>query len=102
MLTSRSSLNPMLITCRETEPNWQQELKDDVAQECEDKYGHVKHIDLALDNDDGEIYIKFDRVQGGENAIRGLNGRFFGGNTITAQFVVEAVYNMMFAKAMNL
>ena len=86
---------------RETEPGWQKELSDDVKSECEDKYGHVVHIGLGLENNDGEIYIKFDRVQGGENAIRGLNGRWFGGRMISAQFVVEAVYHMNFPKAAN-
>lgn len=84
---------------RETEPGWQKDLEEDVRTECEDKYGHVVHIGLALDNDDGELYVKFDRVQGGENAIRGLNGRFFGGRTISAQYVADAVYNMNFPKA---
>jgi RNA-binding protein 23/39 len=91
----------MLTGSRETEPNWQRELEEDVRQECEDKYGHVVHIGLGLDNNDGEIYIKFDRVQGGENAIRGLNGRWFGGRMITAQYVVDAVYHMNFPKAAN-
>jgi len=87
--------------CRETEANWQKELEEDVSAECEEKYGHVVHIGLALDNNDGEIYIKFDRVEGGQNAIRGLNGRWFGGRMITAQFVVDAVYHMNFPKAAN-
>lgn len=87
---------------RETDPNWQDELRDDVRTECEDKYGHVVHIGLALDNDDGEIYIKFDRVQGGQNAYRGLSGRYFGGRQITAQYVVDAVYRMVFPEASNL
>ncbi|KXT06689.1 hypothetical protein AC578_8555 [Pseudocercospora eumusae] len=85
----------------ETEPNWQKELKDDVKGECESKYGKVVHIDLALDNNDGEVYVKFDRVQGGENAFKGLNGRWFGGRMLTAQYVVDAVYHMNFPKAAN-
>ncbi|KAI7542692.1 hypothetical protein KC316_g15271 [Hortaea werneckii] len=94
-------LKNMYNQAEETEPNWQRELEEDVRLECEDKYGHVVHIGLALDNNDGEIYIKFDRVQGGENAIRGLNGRYFGGRMITAQYVVDAVYHMNFPKAAN-
>ncbi|KAK5116514.1 hypothetical protein LTR62_008063 [Meristemomyces frigidus] len=85
----------------ETEAGWQKELEDDIKMECDEKYGLVKHIGLALDNNDGEIYIKFDRVQGGENAFRGLNGRWFGGRMITAQYVVDAVYHMNFPKAAN-
>jgi RNA-binding protein 39 len=76
---------------------WIKELEDDVRAECEEKYGHVVHI--ALDpNSQGDIYLKFDRVQGGENAIKGLNGRFFGGKQISAQPVVDAVYSSLFSR----
>ncbi|KAI9739163.1 MAG: hypothetical protein M1834_007376 [Cirrosporium novae-zelandiae] len=76
---------------------WIKELEDDVRAECEDKYGHVVHI--ALDpNTQGDIYLKFERVQGGENAIKGLNGRFFGGRQISAQPVVDAVYSSLFSR----
>ncbi|KAL2822335.1 hypothetical protein BDW59DRAFT_149495 [Aspergillus cavernicola] len=76
---------------------WTKELEDDVRAECEEKYGHVVHI--ALDpNSQGDIYLKFDRVQGGENAIKGLNGRFFGGRQITVQPVVDAVYSSLFSR----
>lgn len=85
----------------ETEPNWMQELQEDVKGECEDKYGHVVHIGLGLENNEGEVFIKFDRVQGGQNAINGLNGRYFGGRMISAQYVVEAVYHINFPKAAN-
>lgn len=82
---------------REEGEAWIKELEDDVRAECEDKYGHVVHI--ALDpNSQGDIYLKFDRVQGGENAIKGLNGRFFGGRQITAQPVVDAVYSSLFSR----
>ena len=77
---------------------WVKELEDDVRHECEGKYGHVVHI--ALDpNTKGDIYIKFEKVQGGENAIKGLNGRFFGGRQISAQPLVDAVYSSLFARA---
>lgn len=76
---------------------WIKELEDDVRAECEDKYGHVVHISLDP-NSQGDIYLKFDRVQGGENAIKGLNGRFFGGRQITAQPVVDAVYSSLFSR----
>ncbi|KAK4693567.1 RNA-binding protein 23/39, partial [Lecanoromycetidae sp. Uapishka_2] len=76
---------------------WIKELEDDVRAECTEKYGKVVHI--ALDpNTGGDIYLKFDRVQGGENAIKGLNGRFFGGRQISAQPVVDAVYSSLFSR----
>lgn len=82
---------------REEGENWIKELEDDVRAECEEKYGHVVHI--ALDaNSQGDIYLKFDRVEGGENAIKGLNGRFFGGRQISATPVVDAVYSSLFSR----
>jgi RNA-binding protein 39 len=90
----------MLLTdtsLREIGDSWVKELEDDVKAECEEKYGHVVH--LALDpNTQGDIYVKFDRVEGGEKAIRGLNGRFFGGRQISAQPVVDAVYSSLFSR----
>lgn len=88
--------------CSTKEPNWRKDLEDDVRHECKEKYGIVLHVGIPPGSQDGEIYVKFDRVQGGENAIRGLNGRFFGGQSITAQYVVDAVYNMNFPKAATL
>jgi RNA-binding protein 39 len=90
-------LRNMFDPTQEEGEAWIKELEDDVRAECEEKYGHVVHI--ALDpNSQGDIYLKFDRVQGGENAIKGLNGRFFGGNQITAQPVVDAVYSSLFSR----
>ncbi|KKA29794.1 hypothetical protein TD95_004807, partial [Thielaviopsis punctulata] len=77
--------------------DWVKELEDDVRQEAENKYGHVVHI--AVDaNSKGDIYIKFDKVQGGENAIKGLNGRYFGGRMIDASPVVDTVYSSLFSR----
>ncbi|KAI8300504.1 RNA-binding protein [Colletotrichum sp. SAR11_59] len=77
--------------------DWAKELEDDVRQEAEKKYGRVVHI--AVDpNSKGDIYLKFDKVQGGENAIRGLNGRYFGGRMIDASPVVDAVYSSLFSR----
>lgn len=90
-------LRNMFNPAEEEGEAWVKELEDDVRAECEEKYGHVVHI--ALDpNTQGDIYLKFDRVQGGENAIKGLNGRFFGGRQISAQPVVDAVYSSLFSR----
>ncbi|KAI9834192.1 MAG: hypothetical protein M1838_005550 [Thelocarpon superellum] len=90
-------LKNMFDPAEEEGDAWMKELEDDVRAECEDKYGHVVHI--ALDpNSQGDIYLKFDRVQGGENAIKGLNGRFFGGRQISATPVVDAVYGSLFSR----
>ncbi|KAF2843742.1 splicing factor, CC1-like protein [Patellaria atrata CBS 101060] len=89
-------LKNMFNPAEEEGESWIKELEDDVKAECEEKYGHVVHIHLDP-NTQGDIYVKFDRIAGGENAIKGLNGRFFGGRIITAQPVVDAVYNSLFS-----
>ncbi|EFX05928.1 RNA splicing factor [Grosmannia clavigera kw1407] len=90
-------LHNMFDTSEEEGEEWIKELEDDVRQEAEEKYGHVVHV--ALDpNSIGDIYLKFDKVQGGENAIKGLNGRYFGGRMITAAPVVDAVYSSLFSR----
>ncbi|EED21366.1 RNA splicing factor (Pad-1), putative [Talaromyces stipitatus ATCC 10500] len=90
-------LRNMFDPTEEEGESWIKELEDDVRAECEEKYGHVVHISLDP-NSQGDIYLKFDRVQGGENAIKGLNGRFFGGRQISAQPVVDAVYSSLFSR----
>lgn len=91
-------LHNMFDVAEEEGDDWVKELEDDVRQEAEDKYGHVLHVALDL-NSSGDIYLKFDKVQGGENAIKGLNGRFFGGRMITAAPVVDAVYSSLFSRS---
>ncbi|KAF7558336.1 hypothetical protein G7046_g5818 [Stylonectria norvegica] len=77
--------------------SWVKELEDEVRQEAEQRYGHVVHISVDP-NSKGDIYLKFDKVQGGENAIKGLNGRYFGGRMIDASPVVDAVYSSLFSR----
>lgn len=90
-------LHNMFDPAEEEGESWVKELEDDVRQEAEEKYGHVVHISLDP-NSQGDIYLKFDKVQGGENAIKGLNGRYFGGRMISAAPVVDAVYSSLFSR----
>lgn len=88
-------LHNMFDPDEEEGDSWVKELEDDVRDEAEAKYGHVIHISVDP-NSKGDIYLKFDKVSGGENAIKGLNGRYFGGRMITAAPVVPAVYASLF------
>ncbi|KEZ44775.1 Uncharacterized protein SAPIO_CDS2878 [Scedosporium apiospermum] len=90
-------LHNMFDPDEEEGDSWVKELEDDVRQEAEKKYGHVVHISVDP-NSKGDIYLKFDKVQGGENAIKGLNGRYFGGRMIDASPVVDAVYSSLFSR----
>ncbi|KAH6666458.1 linker between RRM2 and RRM3 domains in RBM39 protein-domain-containing protein [Plectosphaerella plurivora] len=91
-------LHNMFDAAEEEGEDWAKELEDDIRQEAENKYGRVVHI--AVDpNSNGDVYLKFDKVQGGENAIKGLNGRYFGGRMIDASPVVDAVYSSLFSRS---
>ncbi|EMD42070.1 hypothetical protein CERSUDRAFT_90674 [Gelatoporia subvermispora B] len=74
----------------ETERDWDKDLAEDVKYECEDKYGKVEFIKVEKDSQ-GEIYVKFDSVESAKNAIQGLNGRWFGGNQVSAGFISDAI-----------
>ncbi|KAH6851259.1 hypothetical protein B0I37DRAFT_132105 [Chaetomium sp. MPI-CAGE-AT-0009] len=90
-------LHNMFDPAEQVGEDWAKELEDEVRQEAEEKYGHVIHISLDP-NSQGDIYLKFDKVSGGENAIKGLNGRYFDGRMITAAPVVDAVYSSLFSR----
>lgn len=85
---------------REYGESWSKNLENEIKEECESKYGEVVHI--AVDpNTDGDVYVKFKELQGGENALRGLNGRNFNYRTIRASYVVDMVYDSLYAAAAN-
>ncbi|EMR09306.1 hypothetical protein PNEG_02266 [Pneumocystis murina B123] len=101
-MTSRCVLlKNMFNPQEESGDNWVRELEEDVKAECENKYGKVLHIHVE-ENSPGEVYIKFDNVVAGERAIQGLNGRWFGGRTVSASFLIDAVYTAKFPKTKNL
>ncbi|CAO2652398.1 Nn.00g006810.m01.CDS01 [Neocucurbitaria sp. VM-36] len=78
--------------------NWVKDLEQEVRVECDKKYGKVVHI--AVDpNTEGDIYVKFDSVSGGEKALQGLNGRSFNHRTIRASYVVDKIYNSLWGAA---
>ena len=98
----------------ETERDWDKDLAEDVKGEVEEKYGRVDFIKVEKESQvrlllsrsaivihflKGEIYVKFDSIDSAKKAIESLNGRWFGGRMITAQYVVDAVYHMNFPKA---
>ncbi|OBZ78667.1 RNA-binding protein rsd1 [Grifola frondosa] len=74
----------------ETERDWDKELGEDVKSECETKYGKVLFIKVEKESQ-GEIYVKFDSIDAAKQAIEGLNGRWFGGNQISAAFISDAI-----------
>ncbi|KAF8350093.1 hypothetical protein F5887DRAFT_1059288 [Amanita rubescens] len=74
----------------ETEHNWEKDLAEEVKQECEGQYGKVEAIKVEKDSQ-GEIYVKFGSIESAKKAIQGLNGRWFGGKQVGANFISDAI-----------
>jgi len=79
---------------KETEPNWDSDIREDVLEECK-AFGNVKHIHVDRLSD-GFVYVKFDSISAAQNALNSLNRRWFAGRMITAEFIPEQRYAQMF------
>jgi RNA-binding protein 39 len=40
------------------------------------------------------VYLEFDTVRSADAAIKGLNGRFFGGRQLQASFISETIFKI--------
>ncbi|KAL3132644.1 hypothetical protein ABBQ32_009168 [Trebouxia sp. C0010 RCD-2024] len=78
----------------ETDPNWDLDIGNDVKDESE-KYGQVVHHYVDK-NSKGFVYLKFLNGDGASKAQAALNGRWFAGRQIAADFQFPAVYNNYF------
>ncbi|CDR98614.1 related to splicing factor HCC1 [Sporisorium scitamineum] len=82
-------LKNMFNPAEETEPDWDTDLAEDVKEECQAKYGPVTSIHVEKESA-GEIYVTFANLDASRKALDGLNGRFFGGKPISAQYIPNA------------
>jgi len=92
-------LKNMFDPTQETEPNWDEEIKQDIKEECS-KYGSIQHIHVEKDSK-GFVYIKFGSTPAAQNAIKALNGRWFNGKQLQANFFQERRYHEMFSEAVT-
>jgi len=75
------------------------ELEDEVADECESKYGAVTRVVIfevtgaACPPEEAvRIFVEFQGSAAAERALRDLGGRFFGGREVRAGYFDEARY----------
>lgn len=87
-------LKNMFDPAEETEPNWDLEICEDVKAECS-KYGEVVHAYVDR-NSKGFVYLKFVAPAGAAAAQAALNGRWFAGKRIAADFQFLQPYNQHF------
>ncbi|KAJ4911825.1 CC1-like protein [Raphanus sativus] len=83
-------LKNMFDPATETEPGFDEEIKEDVHDECS-KYGEVKHIYVDK-NSAGFVYLRFESVQAAMAAQRAMHMRWFAQKMISATFLPPHVY----------
>lgn len=79
----------------ETQPNWDNDIKEDVLEECS-KYGKVNHAYVETKIPGGFVYLRFAAVEAAAEAARNLNGRWFAGKMITVSYINPAEYQAKF------
>lgn len=88
-----SSIHSVADEVREIERNWDLDLAEDVKTEIESKYGRVRNTKVDKMSATGECYLEFsDGARFADMAVQGLNGRFFGGRKLRAEFISEALF----------
>ena len=63
---------------RESKPSWDQEIRDDVIEECS-KHGGVLHLYVDKASPQGNVYVKCPTISAAVASVNSLHGRFFGG-----------------------
>ena len=81
----------MFDPATETDPEWELDIKEDVAEECS-KFGPVEHIHVETQKPGGIVLIKFKAVEAAIKTAHSMNGRFFAGRSLTASFLAESTY----------
>jgi len=96
--TAAFVITNMFDPATETEPNWRQDIHDDVTLEC-GKYGEVLHAHVDGHSPRGLVHVLFRDAAASHGAASAMHGRWFAGRLITVSFVDERAYHAQFADA---
>ena len=98
VISSCFMLSNMFDPSTENESGWDKDIQDDVLEECM-RHGPVMHIYVDPFSR-GNVYVKCMTPQVAAAAFNSLNGRFFAGKKIVAQFIAETTYHVKFPAAL--
>ena len=68
----------LILYFRETRTNWDQEVRDDVIDEC-NKHGGVLHLYVDQNSPQGNVYVKCPSISAAVASVNALHGRFYAG-----------------------
>lgn len=91
-------LSNMFDPVMERDPHWDQEIRDDVIEEC-NKHGGVAHIYVDKASPQGNVYVKCPNISTAVAAVNALHGRWFAGKVITAAYVPVTNYHNLFPES---
>ncbi|KAK0423583.1 hypothetical protein QR680_008223 [Steinernema hermaphroditum] len=93
-------LSNMFDPMTETEPEWDQDIRDDVIDQCEG-FGGVYHIHVDKASREGNVFVKCPSVNVAVKAVHNLHGRYFAGKVIVANYIPVHSYHDLFPDALN-
>ncbi|KAK0044455.1 RNA-binding protein 39 [Biomphalaria pfeifferi] len=93
-------LSNMFEPATETRINWDQEVRDDVIDEC-NKHGGVLHLYVDKNSPQGNVYVKCPSISAAVASVNALHGRFYAGRVITAAYVPLPNYHSLFADSVR-
>ncbi|XP_043946098.1 RNA-binding protein 39 [Protopterus annectens] len=100
LATQCFQLSNMFNPQTEDEHGWDQEIKDDVIEEC-NKHGGIVHIYVDKSSPQGNVYVKCPTIAAAAAAVHALHGRWFAGKMITAAYVPLPTYHNLFPDSLN-
>lgn len=92
---SRSLMLSNMFNAAMEEVGFELDLAEDVRDECSASYGKVAHLHVEKESQ-GLVFVRFEKLEDGRKAVKGLNGRWFGGMKIRAVFVSDEDYSKRF------
>lgn len=96
--TTCFQLSNMFDPAKETEENWDVDIRDDVVLEMS-KYGGAVHAYVDKHSKEGVVYVKGLTREAAMMATKAIHGRYFDGKMIQAAYIPEANYLELFPDA---
>ncbi|CAB3406227.1 unnamed protein product [Caenorhabditis bovis] len=93
-------LSNMFNPAKESEPNWDSDIRDDVIEQCL-QHGGALHVFVDKGSEQGNVYVKCPSIAIAHNAVSALHGRWFSGMVITANYVPVNSYHELFPDAIH-
>jgi RNA-binding protein 39 len=90
-------LNNMFDPDTETNPDWPEEIRNDVIDECR-KHGGALHVFVDKASK-GDVYVKCPTINAAAASVTALHGRWFAGRLVTAAYVPVVHYHNLFSES---